>query len=405
MLTFNIVGKNIVGSVNGSPFLIEHTADLWNSMVATQKEYSEVTTFAEAESVFEKFRSLLVKDNKSTISNITPNIVFNAKTETYHLTVNGKTSPVEIPFIFVNKMKYAHDNGLPVDPIVKLLVRAIRGHVVQNLSQANDFLYRLGQYAFQTFTDPDLFEKFTKEGYTKDVAQEMAQVPQTPITMEGLLCTKKVVTPVFDRMRFEHYLDEDGTPKLRLKGTVTKSIDPETGKVTISDPVEAEDWVFQPAIMGTRGDAFYCGSGPEAKKGHEIRIGQRMWLESWDQVNCNNDQICVKGLHQGNQDYINYYETPGTVTLNIFVSPEYIGAIPFDSAEPGVIRTKEGFPHSIKNRNISNRNIYHSSDYAKQTDEVYAKNLTEAVNRFQAEKEEAIKAAEKAYQAKMDKLV
>lgn len=404
MLTFNIAGKNIVGSVNGEPFSTPYQKETWEKMKSANERFQKAESFDEAEKVFEQFKALLSGETKaSSISKITENLVFDEKKNTYHLTKDGKVSPVAIPSIFVEKIKYAHDNDLPAEPIIKFLVRALRSHVVQNLDLADIFLKNLGNYVFKTFVDPILFKQFHEDGgYSEEVARELATVPQTPITMEGLLLTKKVVNPMYDRQRFMFIQDEEGNPKMILRDTVSQTIDEDTGVVTTHDPEYAEDWVFEPAVMRQSGDAFRCGEGKDAPLGHIIRIGQPMWLDSWDQVECSPYRTCSKGLHQGNQDYINHWENDQNVTLNMIVGPEDVGAV-VDSED--VLRTKRGFPESIKNRNIPNRNMYHTSTYAAKLDSEWEEEKAAAVERFQEEYEKRVEAAKAEHQRRTDLLI
>jgi hypothetical protein len=133
-------------------------------------------------------------------------------------------------------------------------------------------------------------------------------------------------------------------------------------------PAIVEDRLFEPAVMGSRGDAFYCGD----TKGHFIRVGQRHALESWEQVNCNDESFCVKGLHIGGLHYINGY---GGEIHNVFVDPMHIGAVP--NSTDGAIRCKEYFVHSSLAG--VNGSMYHSSTYAELTEAEWEEMRKEAL--------------------------
>ncbi len=401
MITFNIVNnKFIAGSVNGTSFNVPYTKGLWDQMIEAQKEFEAASTMAEAKAVFGKFEGLLKPTSTAAaISQITPEIVYNEKTSSYHLHFDNKTSPIPLPKAFVDRIKLAHEKQLPVTPLIKFIIRALRNPNVTSGVKAAEFLDRLCGYVFETFVSPNLKAQYIKEGYSDEVATQMATVPQTPITQEGLLSTKKVVTPLYDRQRYKFIQDEEGNPKKVLRDEVTKTVDENTGKVTISDPTHAEDWVFEPKIMGKSGDAFYSGDEKDAPLGHEIRIGKEVRLPDWSKVNCNNNQSCVPGLHTGNFNYINHFETEDSVTIDMFVDPANIGAIPYYDA-PGVLRCLAMFPYGIKSRKIENRNLYHSSKYAALNDTRWAEYKKEVMAKYDEELE-ALKAALEAKKQKL----
>lgn len=295
MITFNLVNKNIIGSINGENFSVPYDKDTWESMVKASSEFANAATIEQGESVIKKFKGLTLVTRQKSMESITEDVKYNPTTGTYHLTHNGVLSPVPLPQVFVDKLIFADDNNLPVDPLIKLMVRAFRNPHVHSGIEATAFLERLFGYVFETFVDSDLMRKFTEEGYSDEIAAEMATVPQTPITQEGLLCTKKVVTPLYDRQRYRFELDEDGNPKKVLRSGV-KEIDEDTGDVSWNDPQFAEDWIFEPYIMGKGGDAFFCGSEDDSPTGHIIKVGYETRLPDWSYVNTNNNASCVKGL-------------------------------------------------------------------------------------------------------------
>lgn len=392
MITYNIINKNIVGSINGKDFSIPYTKDAWEALSKGQAAFQKADSLEKAKKVLEKLEPVVMKDAKAQIEECTPYMTYNPNTRTYHLRDGDKVSVIPLPQNLVDKIKYAVDQELPVDPLIKFTIRALRSPRVTNGVDATYFLHRLCEYAFQTFVSPTLYQKYLDdEGYSMEVAKEMATVYQTPITQEGLLCTKKVVNARFDLQRYKWIKDEEGNAKKVLKDPDIKEIDETTGEETWRDPQFAEDWIFEPAIMGTSGDAFLCGE--DSEPGHIIRVGQVMALQSWDQVDCDDTRSCVKGIHTGNQDYIDGWEHAGNTTLNCFVDPADIGAIPYNDVA-GVLRVRKIFPESIKDREVDNRNLYHSSTYAAQSDAQWDKDRAEAIERFDGEIEALQKAVE-----------
>ena len=169
-------------------------------------------------------------------------------------------------------------------------------------------------------------------------------------------------------------------------------MDPDTGVVTFAEPEFAEELLFEPAVMGQGGDAFWCG----AKEGHFIRVGETHKLTSWDQVDCDDSHSCVRGLHCGGLRYIEGYQNgEGMVTHNIFVDPMHIGAIiGLGTGNDGAMRVKQYFVHSTFTS--VNRNIYHSSKYAELTDAEYDTMVKEAVEKHANQAQELHEASNEA---------
>jgi hypothetical protein len=381
MITLNHSEDRIIASVNGKSFSAAYDSTLWATLTALLEEESNSQTIAEAKVVWDKFEAAMVVTPQSIIAGFTKEVVYNPKTDTYHFTNGTTVSPVPMPKALVDRLLYAIDKKYSIDPMIKFYARALRNPNVTNGPAAALFLRDLCNYAFQQYVSPKLLEAHTKEGYATDVASKMALVYQTPLTMEGLLSTKKVVRPLYDRTRYKFVFDADGNPKKVTRDNITRTIDEDTGAVSVSDPEFAEDWAFEPVVMGQSGDAFLCGSD---KPGHIVRVGNEMHLPDWNMVDRNPNHSCVKGLHTGNQDYIRGLEREDTVTLNCFVDPAEVGAIPYRDVA-GVMRTRSMFIHSIKERENENKNMYHSSTYAKMTDARWATLKTEALNRFNEE--------------------
>ena len=177
---------------------------------------------------------------------------------------------------------------------------------------------------------------------------------QMKITHEGLLNGYKVSREVLHK-----YDAETGEQVDRYKRTFNV----DTGEIEGDGlPEHVEDRLFEPAVMGSSGDAFFCeGENGYANPQHFIKVGCTHRLADWSQVNVNDTVSCVKGLHIGGLKYIAFYS--GEIH-NIFVDPMHIGAVPCD--EDGAIRCKQYFVHSSLAG--VNGSIYHSSSYAAMTD-------------------------------------
>lgn len=400
MITYNIINNNIVGSINGEDFAVKYTKEKYDALMKGAADLNKAQTFEQAKDLGDKLLESIQGDVKSQIEEVSDFLSYDPNTKEYHLKQDGNVSPIPLPTNLVDKLKYAIDKELPVDPLIKFYSRILRNPRVYNvpsLKDAQDFLHEVFDYIFQTFVSPTLFKKFVEEdGLSEEVAREMATVPQTPITMEGLLLTKKVVNIKYDRQRYRYELNDEGEPTLKLRDGVEKTIDEDSGEVTIEDPKVAEDWVFEPAMMGSRGDAFFSGEGEDAVEGHEIRIGQRVWHDSWSKVDCDPRNSCRKGHHVGNQTYIDGWENSENATLNVALDPADIGCAPYAQSGPdaGVLRTKGYMPLEFKDRTVDNRNMYHTSDYAAKKDAEWAKIRSEAIEELNTKLEEVQKEVE-----------
>jgi hypothetical protein len=225
------------------------------------------------------------------------------------------------------------------------------------------------------FIDENYVTKLMEEkGYTEEVAEAMATVKQCQITKEGLLKTYKVSHEITKRYRLN---DKGERESYDIYTPQVTGVDPITGLMLYADKpsFENEQRVFQPAVMGTGGEEFYCGE----TLGHIIRVGQTHKLKhGWDSINTNDHQSCVAGLHIGGLSYIKGYQSSGTETHNVFVDPAHIGAVPDDHS--GAIRCIQYFVCDAFSG--VNGSVYHSSTYGKLTDDQWAEEKAEILKKF-----------------------
>lgn len=372
-IIINRIGDSITGSINGEAYGVTFSQERYDALLALQAQSNVVETMEELNTILDQAKGLTRETYKEVVEHKTPYLYVNKATGQFYLKIgegtNSRVSKKALPEPFVNRIIQSVEKGIDVLPLVKCWSRFLK-----NPNYSDTKAWRFANYINDTYTDYDLAMKLQAEhGVSVEVSIERATGYQTPITQEGLICTYKVSKEVLTKFA----LDKDGN-KITVP-RYSKSIDEETGKISTNKPEFVEDRVFEPAVMGTNGDAFYCGD----TLGHRIKVGQRHRLESWDQVNCNDGYTCVKGLHCGNLDYIRGYQNSGTETHNIFVDPMNIGAITDDGS--GALRVLEYFVHSSFAG--PNRGIYHSSKYAEVTDAEYAKMFEEAVARFEEDAE------------------
>ena len=92
-------------------------------------------------------------------------------------------------------------------------------------------------------------------------------------------------------------------------------------------------------------------------------------------VDCDDKHACVPGLHVGGLKYIAWYS--GEIH-NVFVDPMHVGAVP--DSEDGAIRCLQYFVHSSLAG--VNGSMYHSSEYAKLTDEQWEEMKEEIIAEY-----------------------
>lgn len=365
MVNVNHIGDSITGSVKGKSFGVAYSPEKFKQLQELAGFVNEATTVADYTTAAQSFLDATVEDFTTTVETACPNIHVNKATGEFFLKQGDKVSVHAMPKSFAARVLESVEKGIDVSPMIKFWTRTLRNPYFSPKKAK-----KICNYVAKTYVDYELVNTLQDEhGVSKEVAQERATSIQTPITMEGLLCTYKVSTELLKKFT----LDADGNKVLVDRYVTTKSIDEDSGVVTstTATPEYVEERVFEPAVMGTGGDEFYCGD----KLGHQIKVGQRHYLAEWSQVNTDDNHSCVKGLHVGNLDYIKGYQNSGTVTHQTFVDPMYIGAVTNDGS--GALRVKEYFTYDSFAGVL--KSLYHSSTYAAMTDAAWEVMRTEAI--------------------------
>jgi len=364
MITVNRIDNAITGSVNGKSFGVNYSEEKYKEMKRLEAEANQAVSMTALQAIVDQFLLLTEEGYKDIVETACPNLVVNEATGKFYLkTTDGVTiSSRPVPQPLVDRILTSVEKGIDFLPIVKFWTRFLR-----NPHYSDAKARRLANYVNKTTIDWGLkAELETKKGVTSEVAIQRATVFQTPITMEGLLCTYKVSKELLKKFDKETGKEAD---------RYGAGFDEDTGeKLPAALPEHVEDRIFYPAVQGLNGgDPFYCyeltklKKGEELKKGelkHFIKVGRVIELEKWEQVNTDDRISCVPGLHAGNRDYVKGYQTAGTVTHNIFIDPSDIGAITDDGS--GALRVRRYYVHS-SNAGI-NRSIYHSSHFSSMTD-------------------------------------
>ena len=357
MITINVIENKICGSYGDTPFTVDYSKELYDSMNALAAASATVATVEEYNEILAAFAPLCVVDYTKTIETQCEYIHVNKATGEFFLKHNGVVSTIPMPQALVDRIFDSLDKDLDFMPLIKMWTRWLRNPILwrkMKQGHGNDFCERFFNFVNMQYVHPKYKDELIEEGLTDEAASKRATMYQMKITHEGLLNGYKVSREVLHK-----YDAETGEQVDRYKRTFNV----DTGEIEGNGlPEHVEDRLFEPAVMGSGGDAFFCeGAKGYANPGHFIKVGCTHRLADWSQVNVNDLSSCVKGLHIGGLKYIAWYS--GEIH-NIFVDPMHIGAVPCD--EDGAIRCKQYFVHSSLVG--VNGSIYHSSSYAAMTD-------------------------------------
>lgn len=378
MVTVNIVGELITGTINNKHYAVKYSKERFDQLSNIADKVYSCTDMEEYNILCEVATEVVEKIEREILETKSPYIAVCSETGNMFLKYGDKVSNIAIPDTLKDKIQTALDKDLDIFPMIKAMVRFMRTEPGRPDRSKTDLL-NFDNYIGAKYFDKGLFDKFVENGIDEESARAMSYVNQVAITQEGLICAYKVSREVTKKFA----LDAEGnkTEVSRYK----KVIDEDTGIVTYEkDGMFAEDYVYKPAIMSGRGDSFFCVNlGGVGKEGHIIRVGHRHFLDSWDKVSSPG----IKGLHAGNLDYIRNYQTPGTITHNVFICPSQIYG--FTSGSDGALTCKEYFVHSSFQG--VNKNLYISSVYAELRDSEYDQSIKKMVEENLAELEKEAK--------------
>lgn len=370
MIIVNRSADQITGSFNGQQFSVTYDEQKYNLMLSLQNRANSAENMDQLHAVVEEFKVLTHENYKDRVETASEYIVGNKHTNKFYLKYGDKVGSLPLPQVFVDKILKSVDKGIDITPLIKCVVRYLRP-VPGRPDRSTADLDLFTRYIDADYVNQENVSKLMDEhGLSHDVATVKATTKQVAITLEGLLVCYKVSTELFD----QYSLDEK--EELVKRSRFGKTVDPDTGVVTYNKASYAEDRVFEPKVMGQRGDAFFCDRGDgSAKAGHIIKVGCSHYLDDWSKVG----RPGQKGLHCGGLNYIKGYQQDGTVTHNILVDPMDIHSIASVGGigNDGAMTVRRYFVHSTFDS--VNKNIYHSSTYAALTDKEYAGIVEEVV--------------------------
>ena len=369
MIYLSIIDQNLVGSYGEKSFCVPHTEDTYTKMTAIADCANTAETVEEYNDCLETFSSLVAIDYTKTIEHESLGFLHvNSITKEFFLKQGDTVSSVPLPQELVDRIFESLDAGIDFMPLVKLWTRWLRNPLLKT-KDYKDFSTRFFNFVNMKYVHPKYKQELMEEhGLTEEVANARATMYQIKITKEGLLNGYKVSKEVV------HKFDSESGEEIPR---YTRTFNVNTGEIDSEGfPEFIEDRLFEPSMMGSSGDAFYCeGLNGFDTPHHFIKVGCTHRLESWDQVDTDDTHICVPGLHVGGLKYIAWYS--GEIH-NVFIDPMHIGAIPDDV--DGAIRCLQYFVHSSLTG--INGSMYHSSTYAEKTDEEWNELRAESIKEW-----------------------
>ena len=376
MIVVNRIGENIVVSCRDKEYSVLYNKERFDKLMKISEESQTISRIAELNALLEEAEEICKNDFKERVEAFHSEIYVAPVTQKFYLKIGDVVSKIPMPDPLVRRLKESLDKEINSDPIIKCWKRFLRNKKANN----PDFARRFCEYIDMIYVRPDEVNRLMEEeGLGYGIATEMASTYEVKVTQEGLIACYKTSQEI----DYKFVPGEDGEPQ--KVNRYTKTFDENTGEILGDnrDDIPAEDRLFQPLIMGNGGDAFYC-EGPSgfSKPGHFIKVGCLHRLPDWSHVNCDDHTSCVKGLHVGGLGYINQW---GGEIHTCLVDPMHIGAIP-DYSGALAIRVLQYFVDG--SLSALNHSIYHSSEYAKQTDEEWEKVAEEILEKHGTLKEE-----------------
>lgn len=375
-------GDVMVGSVKTAKFNVPFDKKIYDQLMVINGKAKKAETVEEYNAFMEEATTILTSDRKSEIETACSDIVEIKGKYFIKADVEGRTviSKHAIPSSFVMKITEAIEKGIDASPLVKAWIRFMRN---PNFSDRKAELFC--KYVTATIVDREDKLRFIEEGFSQDMAEEMATYNDVAVTDEGLICCYK-----YAQLKDTKYQINPETNKVELVKRFEEEIvgvDEETGKkeVKVKYPefADSADMVYFPPIMGNGGDDFFC----DESKGHIMKVGATIQLEDWAQVNCNDSTSGRPGLHVGGRAYVNGYSGRFNHLLECFVSPEDMGAFVDLERGDGAIRCKRYFVYGAADK--ATKNLFHSSKYAEMLDEEWAEYKLEAIKEAEAKVQDA----------------
>lgn len=367
MIIVNAIGNNITVSCRDKEYTVLYTEEKFTELMIIADLSTEVETMDELNKLLVKVEELCKNDYKERVEAFHPEVYVSPVSGQFYLKLDTKVSSVAIPEVLVRRLETSIEKGIDVSPVIKAWKRFLRNpKMITGDSETKElFSDRFADYIEMVYTNPIVVEEEMEKGLNRENAEKIAATYEVKITQEGLIACFKLST----ELETKFVADDEGNPT--EVSCFSRTFDLSTGKITGDnrEDMRAEDRLFQPYMMGTGGDAFFCeGLNGTGTEGHVIKIGCVHRLADWSKVNTNDNHSCVEGLHLGGLSYISDWEGGRKEGLDIhtcFVDPMHIGAIPMYCSSLA-IRVLQYYVYG--SLTALNHGIYHPSKYAEKTD-------------------------------------
>jgi len=378
--------KYLTGTIGGTPYSIESTKEVKGFLADWLNASNKADTFEKVKEIEEDALTFIegASKNVESIKEIlADDLYFDEKAETYHIKHEGKISTAPVHTFFVNKMIEAADKELSPKPWLIFWVRLMRNPLyINNYRKIENIV----EYLRAQYTDGERVEELIEEGYSENIAKKLSTFDQISITEEGILAAFKYVR-LLDKKYVVEKDKETGEQIIvqRDKYERTLEVNEDTGEITKDEldlPTTAEEFSFEPPIMGQSGDDFSCASLGDDEKvglGHVVKVGKVHALPNgFSQVGTDDDSWGVRGLHLGGYYYVQNFGGQTDYLIDCLVAPEDIGAVAdLTRNEEGAIRCKRYM--AVGGHFQVNASMYHPSKYAAMLDEEWVIAKEEAI--------------------------
>lgn len=383
--------RRLFGTINKKPFNVLYSDSAKETLLGLSFKMNNVETIEQFNDLVSKSMNYIDSISTSVIIEVANTDLFHDKAKNqYFLKVGKVISKIPVHKVIVSLIQTAVDLDLDPTPWIKFWARWMR-----NPNLTADKTEYMMAYIKAKFTDNDKKSKLIKEGYSEEMATEIATFNQISITNEGLLAAFKYVS-LKDTTKHIEVDKETGeqvvvTRKQKLKADGIVTIDANDNIIKSDGKAFlAEDLIFVPPIMGNSGDSFTCEPLAKGNKfndfsGHVIRVGQRHRLENFSQVNCVDNTFGGKGLHVGGYHYVKGYGGRTKLLVDCLVDPAHIGGFSNlvnyteTAGAESAIRVLEYY---VVGTHFAVQNImFHPSKYAELLDEEWAEFKSKAIEK------------------------
>ena len=374
MIIVSVIQDSIVASCQGkTDVTVKYSEAKLKELQAIEIASESIKTREALDQLWAKVVEASKEDFITRVQALHPDLTVNETTGQFYLKLDGVIIDHALPAILVEYIQRSVEKGISVDPVVKCWKWFMNNPVLAEKlkdGRGEYFISRFADYLTSKYVSTELYDAYVEQGLSHEVAESKATINEINITKQGFLTGFKAS----DAVDWVYEKDSDGNVVKKDLYPDTEELDPITGEIIRTpfnkEDLKAEDMVFIPHIMKQGGDAFYCTLPDEVidektRKGHILKVGHVISLESWDQVDTRDEVGNVKALHIGNLSYLENWTAQGAVVHDVVVNPMHIGAIP-EYCGNNAIRVKEYYV--LGPRTIPTNSIYHPSEYGKLSD-------------------------------------